>query len=108
MVADLGPALAEVRPDPAVVVTSWSYSYLPMAARDDFRAVLDEAGRHHPVAWVCCDLLGTVPAFVPDQPAPEGEPTPSVLGLATFQGGESTYRGLAFMHSHGTWLDWLG
>ena len=108
MVADLGPALAEMRPAPTIVMTSWSYSYLPLAARDEFLAVLEEAGRHQPVAWVCCDLLGTVPAFVPETPFRESEPTPSVLGLATFQGGESSFRGLAFMHSHGAWLEWLG
>jgi hypothetical protein len=107
MVTDLGPALAEMRPQPTVVVTSWSYSYLPLPARDEFLAVLKEAGRHHPVAWVCCDLLGTVPAFVPETPLRESE-TPSVLGLATFGDGGSWSRGIAFMHSHGAWLDWLG
>ena len=108
MVTDLRPALKEMTPAPTVVVTSWSYSYLPMAARDEFRAVLEEAGRSHPVAWVCCDLLGTVPDFVPERSVPEGDPTPSVLGLATFQGDRSEYRGLAYMHSHGAWVDWLG
>lgn len=108
MVADLGPALAEMRPDPTVVVTSWSYSYLPLPARDRFLEVLNEAGRMQPVSWLCCDLLGTVPSFVPETPAPEGESTPSVLGLATFEGGESWFRGLAYMHSHGAWVDWLG
>lgn len=107
MVADLGPALAEMHPQPTVVVTSWSYSYLPLSARDDFLAVLEHAGRHHPVAWVCCDLAGVVPGFLPETPAREGE-TPSVLGLATFEGGNSWFRGIAFMHSHGAWLDWLG
>ena len=108
MVADLEPALAEMRPDPTVVVTSWSYSYLPVPARSDFLAVLEEAGRHQPVAWVCCDLLGTVAEFVPEKPAREGEPTPSVLGLATFHRAESWFRGVAFMHSHGAWVEWLG
>ena len=107
MVADLGPALREMHPQPTVVITSWSYSYLPLSAREDFLAVLEEAGRHGPVAWVCCDLVGIVPAFVPEAPVRHGE-TPSVLGLATFEGGDSWFRGVAFMHSHGEWLEWLG
>lgn len=108
MVADLGPALEQMEPQSTVVVTSWSYSYLPPDRRDDFLEVLTEAGRIRPVAWVCCDLLGVVPMFVPAASPPAGGPTPSVLGLAIFDGGDVEARPLAFMHSHGAWIEWLG
>lgn len=108
MLADLGPVLAEMRPHPTVVVTSWSYSYLPPAARAGFQQVLREGGRSRPVAWVCCDLLGTVPMFDPPSANPEGGPIPSVLGVAVFRDGGVDGGPLGLMHSHGTWLEWFG
>lgn len=106
MVTDLPPALSEMHPDPTVVVTSWSYSYLPVGRRKAFVDVLREEGRRRPVAWVCCDLLGTEPLFDPDLPPPPGEGMPSVLGLALFDGLTATAKALGYMHSHGSWLTW--
>jgi hypothetical protein len=108
MVEDLGRALEEVSPLPAVVVTSWSYSYLPPDVRPAFHQVLRSRSLKQPVAWLCLDLLGTEPLFDPGPiPKPPGGEMPSVLGLATFRGGTEDARALALMHSHGHWVRWL-
>lgn len=108
MVDDLADALEGMHPLPTVVITSWSYSYLPLEARDRFTDVLSAAGQVRPVAWVCCDLMGTVPMLDPGDPPPAGPSVPSVLGLAVFRAGTVEAHGLAYMHSHGSWLHWLG
>lgn len=109
MVDDLGPALREMRPDPTVVVTSWSYSYLSLEARARFRSVLEEEGRSRPVAWVCLDILGVDDTFsTPSPPSDIARPRPSILGLAVFDGGRVDGRTLGFIHAHGTWIHWLG
>ena len=107
MVKDLGPVLNELPPGPAVVITSWSYSYLPVDLRGAFAEALRAEGRRRPVAWVYCDLLGTDPKFDPAAPPPPNEPTPSVLGLALFDGDREQAEGLAYMHSHGAWIRWV-
>ena len=107
MVDDLPAVLGEMGHQPVAVVTSWSYSYLPLTARDDFVRVLAARAAAVPVAWVCCDLLGTVDMFDPGVAPSETGSTPSVLGLAVFAGGEIRSEALAFMHSHGQWIEWL-
>lgn len=108
MVEDLGPALEDMGGEPVAVLTSWSYSYLSLEARARFQAVLATAGRRRPVAWICCDGLGVAELFQPDAPPPEG-PIPSVLGLAVYRGDTGPEASsLAYMHSHGQWIQWLG
>lgn len=104
MVDDLEPVLEEVRPGPVVVVTSWSYSYLPPERRPRFLDVLLTESRRRPVAWLCLDLLGVEPIFTPVATPPAGEPTPSLIGLALIDEGRIEARPLAFVHSHGAWL----
>ena len=107
MVDDLGEALAQMRPLPTVVMTSWSYSYLLPEQRKTFQQVLQAEGHHHPVAWVCCDGVGVVPMFDPGDGQAEGESIPSTLGLAVYSGGQPDVRVLAYVHSHGSWIQWL-
>jgi hypothetical protein len=107
MVADLPGVLEEMSPWPTVVVTSWSYSYLPGEQRLRFQEVLTQAGRQRPVAWVCADNLGVVDLFAaPDTRAP-GELIPGLLGLALFAEEGVRARTLAYVQPHGAWVDWL-
>jgi hypothetical protein len=109
MVEDLAPALQECRAWPTVVVTSWSFSYLSIEARARFRAVLQDEGRTRPVAWVCLDILGVDDIFEPPAPPADiARPMPSILGLAVFDRAGVEARTLGFIHSHGTWIHWLG
>lgn len=108
MVADLGPAVAELGPGPVVVVTSWSFSYLPEAERTVFQEVLYRAGKRQPVAWVCCDSAGLTNLFTTDAPPPTVEAIPSVLGMAVYDRGGVRSTALGYMHSHGAWIEWLG
>lgn len=107
MVTDLADVIRELRPGPIAVVTSWSFSYLSLDERPAFESVLSEAGRDGPIAWVCCDVAGTSDLFQPNEPPPDEGDIPSVLGLATFEGGTVNSHCLAYMHSHGSWVKWL-
>lgn len=108
MVADLAAAMDEMAPHPTVVVTSWSYSYLPAGDRAAMVEVMGSRS-DRPVAWLYMDLVGTEARFDPGawERGPDGD-YPSVLGLAVFDGGAMcSARALALMHSHGHWVRWL-
>lgn len=107
MVTDLGTALAEMRPYPTVVVTSWSVSYLTRAGRAEFEAILAAEGRDRPVAWVCCDCVGTTDRFTSLVPPPRDQPVPSLMGIAVFDGGRVDARVLAYVDAYGRWIDWM-
>jgi hypothetical protein len=107
MVTDLEAALAEMRPDPTVVVTSWSFSYLRPAARARFEAILAAAGRDRPVAWVCCDNVGTADRFTSPVPPPRDQPVASVMGVAVFDRDRVDTRVLAYVDAYGSWIDWI-
>jgi len=114
MVDDLGAVLEELGDRPPVVVTSWSYSYLPPERRALFESQLAAAARNRPLAWVYCD--GAVVAehdrlLVANRFAPPGDlradlRNASILGVATFRtGGEVEAKPLAYLHAHGTWIE---
>lgn len=107
MVGDLGPLLASFGDEPAVVVTSWSYSYLPVDVRSAFQQALEAASVDRPVAWICCDGIGVVDLFQPATPPPDRGEIPSVLGLAVFEGCSVDARSLAYVQPHGMWMEWL-
>lgn len=107
MVADLCAALAQMRPQPTVVVTSWSLSYLTRAARLRFEAVLVEEGRNRPIAWVCCDGVGTTDRFSSPIPPPRDQLVPSLMGVAIFDGERVDVHNLAYVDAYGTWIDWI-
>lgn len=107
MVADLGRVIRGLRPGPVVVMNSWSFSYLDADNRLAYVDALREAGRHSPIAWVYCDAAGATELFTPSQPPPDDGDVPSVLGLAVFSGDEVESHCLAYMHSHGRWVQWL-
>jgi len=104
MIDDL-PALIDDSPEgPVVVVTSWSASYLAEEERSRSRKVLEEAGRTRTVAWLCYDAPGTSDLFQVTAPFPVGRDLPSVLGLAVFGDGRTTFHSLAYVHAHGAWI----
>jgi hypothetical protein len=107
MVTDLEAALAEMRPDPTVVVTSWSFSYLRPAARARFEAILAAAGRDRPVAWVCCDNVGTTDRFASPVAPPRDQPVPSLMGVAVFDRDHVDTQVLAYVDAYGSWIDWI-
>jgi hypothetical protein len=116
MVADLPAVLDEVGTGPVVVVTSWSFSYLSPGQRQGLTAVLADAGRRRPVAWVSMDTVGVVEQLTEPLAAlgttwgarsGTGDTTPSVLGLVVYDGVDSRAEALALVHPHGAWISWL-
>jgi hypothetical protein len=93
---------------PAVVVTTWAFSYFPPEARPVFIDQLAAEGRRRPVVWLACDVAGAV-ELDGDPPAAEGLPGPADLMTAvTFGPDGARARVLAQVQSHGEWLAWAG
>jgi len=89
-----------------VVVTTWAFAYLPVERRAEFANVLDAVSSARRLAWVSAEGPGVVDAFGDvDAPADEGN-TPSLLGLVVFTDGRRDEELLAFVHPHGSWIDW--
>lgn len=107
MVSDLAAALAEMRPHPTVVVTTYSFSYLRRSARAEFEAILAAEGRNRPIAWVCCDGVGTTERFSSPIPPPRDQLVPSLMGVAVFDGDRVDARVLAYVDAYGKWIDWI-
>lgn len=118
-VDDLPGLLDRLDPGAAVVIlNTWSFSYLGLEQRQDYLAVLANASRTRPVAWLVADAgavldeLATVDGLAGlGPPDPSAERRTSVddngLGAVLFQGGaaESAVL-LAGVHQHGAWIDW--
>jgi len=90
------------------VVTSWAFAYLSPDGRRQFVEILMDEGRRRPIAWVSAEGPGVVELFDPPPPPAGDGTTPSVLGLALFDGSALDAEALALVHPHGTWLDWRG
>jgi hypothetical protein len=87
----------------AIVVTTWSFSYLSVEERRRFVAVLEAASQARPVAWLSGDGAGVVAGFA----APDHDRTTAdVLGAVVFTRGASRPQRLAYVQTHGGWLDW--
>ena len=94
--------------DTAVVMTSWAIAYLRPARRVEFREALASASRNRTVAWVSGEGPGVVDLFADTSaPTDANGMEASVLGLALFRDGEVDAEVLAFVHPHGTWIEWL-
>jgi hypothetical protein len=102
------PVLLELRPDAlAVVTTTWAVAYFAEERRVSFRERLAEVSRTRPVAWISAEGPGVVDLFADAEvPSDSADTQASVLGLARFEGGESTSELLGFVHPHGNWVDW--
>lgn len=104
------PGVLDGLPDgtPAVVLTTWSYSYFSLEQRRRFLQILAAASHLRPVAWLSADGPGIVDAFsdvtVPSHDASES----GVLGAIEFDRGQRHAVLLGFIQPHGLWLDWRG
>jgi len=92
----------------AVVITTWMLAYLSPERRVAFRDALADASRRRPITWISGESAGVVDQFADASvPAHEDGIEPSVLGLVTFRdGGIDCAELLAFVHPHGSWIDW--
>lgn len=108
---DVAPLLAELDGSgPVCVVTSWTLVYLDLDQRAAFVDALAAAGRTRPVAWLNLEHPGAAPGIeMAAPPTTSFSAGPSVMGLTVFgaQGVESQ-RGLAYVHPHGSVLEWVG
>ncbi len=89
----------------AVVVNSWSFSYFSREERVAYVALLSEASRRQPVAWLLADdgvTVGEVPTL--HHEAMMGEHS---LGAVFFDDGRvATGQPLASVQQHGAWIAW--
>jgi hypothetical protein len=107
MVADVRTTLAELPHDATpCVLTTWAVAYLSREARLEFAAELARAGRERPVVWVSGEAPNVVPAFA-DVEAPTVDIEASVLGAIVYDGEREHATQLAFVHPHGSWIDWV-
>jgi hypothetical protein len=91
----------------AVVITTWVLLYLSAERRLEFRHTLASASRHRPIAWICADSPGIVDRLAdPDTPAARQAAEANALGLGIFHDGTLDQQRLAFVHPHGSWIDW--
>lgn len=104
---DLLPGLlAEPREGADVVVTTWSFSYVPPHERPRFVEILQRAGTRRPLVWIACDTDGVVDLV---QPAQRADPAAGdVLSAVAFDAAGAAPTLLGYAHSHGVWLDWRG
>jgi hypothetical protein len=110
LVTGIGPLLDEVDGDgPVCVVTSWAVGYLDGEQRKGFVQALARAGTTRTVAWLSLEAQGTVRG-IDGAPPPATTFTagPSVVGLTTFgPHGIESQRALAYVHPHGSTLEWI-
>jgi hypothetical protein len=107
MVTDVYRVLAELPRDATIcVLTTWAVAYLSRDARREFSDELARMGRERPVVWVSGEGPNVVPAFA-DIEAPTLDIEASILGAIVYDGGRAHATPLAFVHPHGSWIDWL-
>jgi hypothetical protein len=90
----------------AVVTTTWALAYLSKENRIAFRDELQRASLARPVAWISGEGSKVVADIARDAPSDAQGIEANILGLTVFRGGERDAQMLAFVHGHGTWIDW--
>jgi hypothetical protein len=89
----------------AVVMNSWSFSYFSLEEREAYLALLSNASRRRPIAWLVADdgvTVAEVPSLGHD--TVRGEHS---LGAVLFDEGRLTAgQLLASVQQHGAWIDW--
>jgi hypothetical protein len=88
-------------------MTTWALAYLPEARRVLFRETLAALSRERTLTWISGESRGVVDLFA-DVRAPSDAHgmEASVLGLVVFRDGDIEAEHLAFVHPHGSWIDW--
>jgi hypothetical protein len=90
------------------VVSTWALAYVNEDGRRRLLASLNDVGARRDLALATLEE----PRFTPWIPAVEataadGEGTPTVLGLRTWNGGSVRDEALALTHPHVRWMHWL-
>jgi len=107
MVADVYRVLAELPRDATIcVLTTWAVAYLSRAGREDFAAELARMGRDRPVVWISGEGPNVVSAFA-DLEVPTLDIEASILGAIVYDGDAARATPLAFVHPHGSWINWI-
>lgn len=111
LVSGIGPLVDELDGEgPVCVVTSWAVAYLAGSGRKGFVEALARAGSQRTIAWLSLEAPGVVRGIdVPTAPTMTFTAGPSLVGLTTFgPGGIESQRALAYVHPHGSTLEWIG
>jgi len=104
------PAVLREQPPDAVacIVSTWMLAYLSDEARAALAAAAATASRGRSIAWITFEYAGIPPWLPPPPSPPRDEPGASnLLSLTRWEHGTPRPRTLAWVHSHGIWLDWL-
>jgi len=105
--ATLPTVLDDLGPGRVCILTTWSFSYLLVEDRARFVELLTAAGRRRPITWIAGDGSGVVDVVDAGPPPTDGRGAADVLSAVTFDGGTPRPGVLAFVQSHGAWIDWL-
>jgi hypothetical protein len=90
-----------------VVTTTWAFAYLPPERRGEFERALAGAAPERSVVWVSGEGHKVVRAFNQFEPPTDATGLmASLLGAIVYRAGEPDPTLLAFVHPHGSWLDW--
>jgi hypothetical protein len=106
----LPQVLRELPPDVApCIVTSWVLAYLQPDGRQTLGDIAASASSDRDVYWVTFEYAG-VPPWLGEPPARTETPGcegATLLSLCTWRDGQSTSTSLAWVQSHGRWMEWL-
>ena len=90
-----------------VVITTWALAYLSIPDRVAFREELAAASGERTIAWISGEGPGVVDLFAGIEPPSDAQGMEaSLLGLVVFRDGDLEPGLLAFVHPHGSWIDW--
>jgi len=108
---DLLPSVLGAIDDASVpcIVSTWVLAYLSDDQRAALAEIVADAGARRDLACVTAEFPNVSPfAGRPPRPATGEKATLStLLGATTWRQGERDTRALAWMQSHGNWIDWL-
>jgi hypothetical protein len=93
-------------PEVVCLLTTWAFSYLHPPDRTRFVELLAAAAARRPLVWIACDAPGVVDLVDAGNPPDLGLGEPGVMSAVTFGPTERRAEVLAFVQSHGAWLDW--
>ena len=107
-VRDVASSISSLPPDGiAVVTTTFVVGYLSKEERRELRSVLERASRARPIVWISADAPGVVAGIPVGHEVRDADGVESsVLGLVTFTESTAVEELLAYVHPHGSTIDW--
>jgi hypothetical protein len=110
-ILELVDATVRAVPDDQVpcLISTWVLAYLSKPDRLELKAALDAIGAERDLALITGEYPGVVawlpePAQLADIDDPRGA---SLLGITTWHDGEVEATSVAWVQSHGRWMQWL-